>query len=87
MSLNIDDVRRIAEEAARETSRSMRVAGVTLGAAANGEQAEIMVIVEGCGTSKCIIELRTLSSILDPALRSQLVRALRAHLADHDPID
>ena len=84
MSLNIDDVRRIAEEAARETSRSMRVAGVTLGA--NNEYAEIMVIVEGCGTSKCIIELRTLSSVLDPALRGQLVRAMRAHLADHDPV-
>jgi hypothetical protein len=85
MSLTIDDVRRIADEAARETSRSMRVAGVTLGGAANSEYAEIMVIVEGCGASKCVIELRTLSSILDPALRSQLARAMRAHLAEHDP--
>ena len=84
MSLTIDDVRRIAEEAARETSRSMRVAGVTLGAV--GEQAEILVIVEGCSTSKCVIELHTLSSVLDPALRGQLVRAMRAHLDDHDPL-
>ena len=85
MSLTIDDVRRIADEAARETSRSMRVAGVTLGGAANSDYAEIMVIVEGCGTSKCVIELRTISSILDPALRSQLARAMRAHLVEHEP--
>ena len=86
MSLTIDDVRRIADEAAQETSRSMRVAGVTLGGGANSEHAEIMIIVEGCGDSKCIIELRTLRSVLDPALRAQLVRVMRTHLAEHEPI-
>ena len=86
MSLTIDDVRRIADEAAQETSRSMRVAGVTLGGAPHSEHAEIMIIVEGCGPSKCIIELRTLRSVLDPALRSQLVRAMRTHLEEHEPI-
>ena len=86
MSLTIDDVRRIADEAAQETSRTMRVAGVTLGGAANSEHAEIMIIVEGCGDSKCIIELRTLRSVLDPALRAQLVRVMRSHLAEHEPV-
>jgi hypothetical protein len=49
--LTVSDVTRIATEAAREQSSSLRVVGVTLGG--EGKYAEIIIDIAGCRRQPC----------------------------------
>ena len=83
MSFSIDDIRRLAHEAARAASPSIRVAGVTVSDSASSAYLEIMMIVEGCSEAGCVIDVKTVATLTDPALRLHLTRELQQHLRDH----
>ena len=83
LSLTIDEVTRIARDAARAASPSLRVAGVTLGGGSESEYVEILVNVDGCKVSPCQVEVGAFRNVGESALREEITRKLREHLADH----
>src|SRR5688572_26478380 len=83
VSLNLDDVTRIAKEAARAESESLIVAGVTLGGGADSEYVEVLVNVQGCSASPCQVSIGTFRDLTEVALRAEISRKLREHLDAH----
>ena len=85
MSLTIDDVTRIAKDAARAASPSLQVAGVTLGGGADSEYVEILVNVDGCITPPCQVEVGVFRNLPEAQLREEVTRKLLDHLERHRP--
>jgi hypothetical protein len=83
VSLTLDDVTRIAEDAARAASSSLRVAGVTFGGSADSHYVEILLNIEGCRTSPCRLAIGTFRDLTEPALHDEIVHKLREHLTSH----
>ena len=83
MSLTIDDVTRIAKEAAGAVSPALQVAGVTLGGSADSDYIEILLNVDGCRTPPCQLEVGVFRNLPEPSLRDEVMRKLRQHLAEY----
>ena len=81
----MDEVARIADNAARDASSSLHVAGVTFGGTPDGAYVEILVNVIGCDTDTdpCRISVGAFRDVEAPKLRQQIADKLRRHLADH----
>ena len=83
MSLNIDEVTRIARQAASAASPSLELAGVTLGGGADSDYVEVLVNIHGCKASPCQISLGTFRDMSEPAMLAEISRKLREHLDTH----
>jgi hypothetical protein len=82
-SLNLDDVTRIASEAARAESESLEVAGVTLGGGTDSDYVEVVVNIRGCSTSPCQVAVGSFGELSESALGAEISRKLREHLDTH----
>jgi hypothetical protein len=83
---DVESVRRIAQDAAREQSRMLKVAGVVLGAGGS-DYVELLVTIEGCRADPCQLSLGVFRNVSEAALKhavsEQLRRHLEAHRSDH----
>ena len=82
MALTMDEVARIANDAARDASSSLHVAGVTFGGTPDGSYVEILVNVVGCRTGAGRISIGAFRNVEPPRLHQQIADKLRRHLAD-----
>ena len=80
MPLSIDDVTRIAKEAAGAASPSLQVVGVTLGGSADSQYVEVLINIDGCQAAPCRIELGVFRNLPEAMLREELAGKLREHL-------
>ena len=83
MTLTMDEVARIADDAARDASSALHVAGVTFGGTPDGAYVEILVNVIGCSDGACRISVGAFRDVAPPQLHQQIADKLRRHLADH----
>ena len=81
--LSMDQVGRVAEIAAADASSELRVAGVTMGGAADGAYVEILVNIEGCRGGVCRVSIGVFRDVTSADLRAQIASKLREHLAAH----
>jgi hypothetical protein len=78
----VEDVTRIAREAAREQSPTVKVAGVVLGAGGS-DYVEILVNLEGCHAGPCQFSLGVFRNASEHDLRNAVAEQLRRHLDQH----
>jgi hypothetical protein len=83
LALTVDQVSRLAAEAARDTSPDLRVAGVTMGRAADGAYVEILVNITGCRGEVCQVSVGVFRNVEATELRKEVARKLRDHLDHH----
>ena len=83
--LTVDQVTRIAEVAAADTSPDLRIAGVTLGGTANGAYVEILVNISGCRRDICQVSIGVFRDDAAADLRTEIATKLREHLTTHPP--
>ena len=83
MALTMDEVTLIAEIAAREASPKLKIAGVTLGGAADGAYVEVLVNITGCQSGACQVSVGAFRNVASSQLQQQITDKLRAHLAEH----
>lgn len=81
MQLTINDVTRIATEAADEVSRDLQVVGVNL--SGGSSYAELLVSIRGCSAEPCQVAVGVFRDIPEPSLRAEIVGTLRRHVAQH----
>jgi hypothetical protein len=91
---DVDDVTRIAREAASEHSHAIKIAGVVLGG--EGNYVEILVNLEGCHAEPCQLSLGVFRNASESMLKNAVSEQLRRHLigidlrgtrkADADPV-
>ena len=81
--LTVDQVSRLAEDAARDTSPDLRVVGVTMGRAADGAYVEILVNITGCSGETCQVSVGVFRNVEATELRREVARKLRDHLDSH----
>jgi hypothetical protein len=86
MALTVDEVTRIAGDAARTVSPALEVVGVTLGGGADSKYIEVLININGCRSSPCRIEVGAFRDVADRVLQEDITRKLREHLASHGPI-
>ena len=79
---DVEDVTRIAREAARELSPSITVAGVVLGAGGS-DYVEILVNLEGCRAHPCQFSLGVFRNAPAGTLKSAIAEQLRRHVEQH----
>jgi hypothetical protein len=80
--LNVTNVTKIAREAARSTSRNLRVMGVALGDR-DGDYAEVIIDLEECHSEPCRISIGIFRSASPETLRDEIVKHLQRHLREH----
>jgi hypothetical protein len=78
---DVEDVTRIARDAAREHSPSITVAGMVLGAGGS-DYVEILVNLEGCRADPCQFSLGLPKRPVD-TLKSAIAEQLRRHVEQH----
>ena len=83
MALTMDEVTRIAENAASEVSPTLTVAGVTLGGAVEASYIEVLVNITGCKTGACQVSIGAFRNVTSSELQEQIAQKLRIHLAEH----
>lgn len=83
VALTVDQVTRLATDAARDTSPDLRIAGVTMGRAADGAYIEILVNVTGCRGDACQVSVGVFRNVEPGDLRTEVARKLRDHLDTH----
>ena len=81
--LTVDQVTRIAEVAAADTSPDLRIAGVTLGGTADGAYVEILVNISGCRRDICPVSIGVFRDDAAADLRTEIATKLREHLTTH----
>jgi hypothetical protein len=79
---DVEDVTRIARDAAREQSTTVRVAGVVLGAGGS-DYVEILVNLEGCRAEPCQFSLGVFRNASEAELKHTFSEQLRRHLEQH----
>jgi hypothetical protein len=79
---DVEDILRMARDAAREQSTSVRVAGVVLGAG-ESDYVEILVNLEGCLADPCQFSLGVFRNAPAAALKSAIAEQLRQHVEQH----
>ncbi len=77
--LDVQDVTRIARDAAREQSPTIKVAGVVLGAGGS-DYVEILVNLEGCHAQPCQFSLGVFRNASEATLKNAVAEQLRRHL-------
>jgi hypothetical protein len=82
VDFDIDAVRRMAREVAREHSPAIKVAGVVLGAGGS-DYVEILVNLEGCRAEPCQFSLGVFRNASEATLKAALSEQLRRHLDEH----
>ncbi len=83
MVLTVDQVTRLATDAARDTSPDVRVVGVTMGHAADGAYVEILVDIARCRGGACQVNVGVFRNVDAADLRKEVARKLRDHLDTH----
>lgn len=78
VNLNVSEVKRAADDAARAISPDVRVAGVVL-SASGSEYAEAVFDIEGCRKEPCRITVGVRRKPPLSALREQFAATLREH--------
>jgi len=79
---DVEDVTRIAREAAREQTQTVKVAGVVL-SAGGSDYIEILVNLEGCHPEPCQFSLGVFRNVSEAALKTAVAEQLRSHLNHH----
>jgi hypothetical protein len=82
--LNVEDVTRIAVDAAREQSEALEVMGVTLNGG-GGDYAEVLVSLHGCRLAPCHMSLGVFRNVPALELRAEFAKKLKRHLEEHHP--
>lgn len=80
-SLTVDDVKRIAADAAREQSSPLEVVGVTVGG--EGSYAEVIIDITGCRTEPCRFSVGIFRDTHPKVIHDEIAGELRRHLRDH----
>ena len=81
-SLNVADVTRIAQEAARSQSDKLRVMGVTVGDG-DGDYAEVIIDLEECRAHPCRVSVGVFRNASPDAVRDEIVKHLERHVREH----
>ncbi len=81
--LTVDQVARLAREAAAETSPDLRVTDVMLGGKADSAYVEVLVSIEGCRGGVCQVSVGAFRNVTAADLRRQLADKLQEHLTSH----
>jgi hypothetical protein len=79
--LDLKEVTRIVEGAAREQSDALEVLGVT--PAGGGHYAEVLLSLRGCPLPPCQIALGVFRNVPESELRAEFAKKLRQHLEEH----
>ena len=80
-SLTVDDVKRIAADAAREQSSPLEVVGVTLGG--DGSYAEVIIDIAGCRAEPCRFSVGIFRDAPPNVVHDEIAGELRRHIRDH----
>ena len=80
-SLNVTDVTRIAQEAARAQSAKLRVMDVTVGDG-DGDYAEVIIDLEEC-RQPCRVSVGIFRNASPETVRDEIVRHLERHVREH----
>ena len=75
-TLNVNEVTRIAAEAAREMSPRLQVVGVTFGAG-DGDYAEILIDIEGCQNEPCRVSVGVFRNSTESELHDEIAQNLQ----------
>ena len=81
--LTVDQVARVAEAVAADTSPDLRIAGVTLGGTPDGAYVEVLVNITGCRRDICQLSIGVFRDDAAADLRAEIATKLREHLATH----
>jgi hypothetical protein len=87
VSLTVDNVTRVAKEAARLTSPELQVMGVTLGGGAASDYIEILVNVTGGRETPSQIEIGAFRDVPESTLLEEIERKLREYLTTRRPVE
>lgn len=82
--LTVEDLTRIAVDAAHEEPEALEVIGVTLSGEGSG-YAEVLLSLHGCRLPPCQMSLGVFRNMPEPQLRAEFVKNLRRHLEEHHP--
>jgi hypothetical protein len=82
VSLSVPDVTRIANEAIQAEQAGFDVVGVTH-AEGGGQYAEVILRALGCHEHPCQVSLGVFRDVSESALRAEIARKVRAHVAGH----
>ena len=82
--LNVEEMTRIAVDAAHEQSEALEVIGVTL-SAGGGDYVEVLLNMHGCRMPPCQMSLGVFRNMPEPELRAELAQKLQRHLKEHRP--
>ena len=80
-ALTVTDVTRIATEAAREQSPTLKVVGVTLGG--EGNYTEIIVNIAGCQAEPCRFSVGVFRDAPEAVLHQEIAGQLQRHIREH----
>ena len=80
--LNVEEMTRIAVDAAHEQSEALEVIGVTL-SAGGGDYVEVLLNMHGCRLPPCQMSLGVFRNMPEPELRAELAHKLQRHLKEH----
>ena len=81
MPLSIDDIQRIAAEAARAASPQLEVTGVHMSGGTS--YSEVLVTIRGCRTERCQVSIGVFRDGLETTIRENIAAALQRHLSEH----
>ena len=81
--LPIEEVTRVAEEAAGATSPDFKISGVLLGGSSDSAYVEILITITGCRNDVCQVSVGVFRDIPADELRDQIEIKLRDHLETH----
>lgn len=81
-SLTVNDVTRIATQAAREQSASLQVVGVTIGG--EGSYAEVIIDIAGCRAEPCRFSVGVFRDAPPAVLHDEISGQLQRHIREHD---
>lgn len=82
MRLELDDIKRLATEVARDENPALDVVGVITGGGASG-YTEILITVRGCAPEDCLISVGVDRHATEAVVRASLAEKIRAHLREH----
>ena len=81
--LTMDQVTRVAREAAGETSPDFQVTGVLLGGSADSSYVEILINIVGCRSDVCQVSVGVFRDVTSSDLRQTIAIKLREHATTH----
>ena len=82
LQVDVDKIRRMAQETAALYSPSLKVVGV-LSRTGGSDYVELLINIEGCRQEPCQLHLGLFRNTSEAVLKQQLSAKLRAHLESH----